>query len=90
LIFTNNTQIDEEKIPKLRQYCLSQQILSRVVVLSFNESMSSKKEKLTSSIGIIEGKVENVIPDFFQLDYLVTQKEIVIQMIFTTIGETLK
>ena len=52
--------------------------------------MSSKKEKLTSSIGIIEGKVENVIPDFFQLDYLVTQKEIVIQMIFTTIGETLK
>jgi hypothetical protein len=47
-------------------------------------------DKLTSRIGIIEGKVENVIPDFFQLDYLITQKEIIIQMIFASIGDTLK
>jgi hypothetical protein len=38
-------------------------------------------EILTTRIGLIEGKVENVIPDFFQLDYQVTQKEIIIQMI---------
>jgi hypothetical protein len=46
-------------------------------------------EKLTSRIGIIKGKVENVIPDFFQLDYRVTQKEIIIQIIFASIGDTL-
>ena len=44
--------------------------------------MSTKMQKLTSRIGIIEGKVENVMQGFLHLDQQ-TQQEIIVQMINT-------
>ena len=44
--------------------------------------MSEKMQKLTFRIGIIEGKVENVMQGFLHLDQQ-TQQEIIVQMINT-------
>lgn len=68
LILTNSTELNKNKIPKLRPEFLAQSILSQCIVLNFIESNSKKFKKLTTRLGVMEGKIEDIKQDYFKED----------------------
>ncbi len=66
MIFTNKSSIDLRRCPNLKLKSLKNQIISKCVVVTFQEKIDNSLGLLTKRMGVLQGSVDNIFSGFFE------------------------
>jgi hypothetical protein len=66
MIFTNKSSIDLRRCPNLKLKSLKNQIISKCVVVTFQEKIDNSLGLLAKRMGVLQGSVDNIFSGFFE------------------------
>lgn len=66
MIFTNKSSIDLRRCPNLKLKSLKNQIISKCVVVTFQEKIDNSLGLLARRMGVLQGSVDNIFSGFFE------------------------